>query len=280
MRNYAILSTFLFLLTSLITPLRAQDVTTLCATQTGKAAYYGDHLHGRPTASGKTYDKNKLTTAHRTLKFGSLIRVTNLRNNKTVEVVVTDRGPFPKTNEKIIDVSRAAAEAIDMIKDGVIEVKIEVLRVGYNGERCRAQGTGRDASTASLFEEPTSAGQDDLFSPAVQPEKVEIRSRSYAVTERAINYNLWGEQVELKGYGILVSESGKLEDAIQVAVQTYYKDFHQVFILADAPTENTRVFRVIVGRGSKEQALKIGEKLFSKGVRSLSLVKHKEVNKT
>ena len=91
----------------------------------GNAAYYADKLHGRPTASGELYDKNAYTTAHKTLPFGTIIKVTNLENNKTVNVKVNDRGPFQPN--KMVDLSRAAAEQIDLIKKGVVMVEIEIL---------------------------------------------------------------------------------------------------------------------------------------------------------
>ncbi len=94
-------------------------------TQTGRASYYSDALHGKKTASGEKYDRNGFTAAHRKFDFGSKVRVTNLKNGKSVIVTVTDRGPYSKT--RIIDMSRAAALEIDMIDHGVINVKIELL---------------------------------------------------------------------------------------------------------------------------------------------------------
>ncbi len=92
----------------------------------GKATYYADKYHGRTTASGELYDKKKLTAAHRTLPFGTKVKVTNLANKKSVVVTINDRGPFGK-QERIIDLSRAAAEKIDMIEAGVVEVTVEIL---------------------------------------------------------------------------------------------------------------------------------------------------------
>lgn len=92
----------------------------------GKASYYADKFHGRSTASGEKYDKTKLTAAHRNLPFGTRIRVTNLKNGKKVIARVNDRGPFVKG--RIVDLSRAAAESIDMVRDGVVSVRVEVLK--------------------------------------------------------------------------------------------------------------------------------------------------------
>jgi len=93
----------------------------------GKASYYAEKYHGRKTASGETFDMNALTAAHRTLPFGTVCRVTNLSNQKKVNVKINDRGPF--IEGRIIDLSKGAAKALDALKSGVIEVKIEILHL-------------------------------------------------------------------------------------------------------------------------------------------------------
>jgi rare lipoprotein A len=95
-------------------------------TETGMASWYGHPYHGRPAANGEIYDMEKLTAAHRTLPFGTWLRVVNLGNSKTVEVRIIDRGPF--FDGRIIDLSHAAARAIDMIGPGTARVRIEVIR--------------------------------------------------------------------------------------------------------------------------------------------------------
>ena len=94
-------------------------------TQTGKASYYGDRHHGNKTASGERFDQHALTAAHRSLPFGTRVRVTNLSNDKSVVVRINDRGPFVRG--RIIDVSRAAAERLDMLRAGVVPVRLEPL---------------------------------------------------------------------------------------------------------------------------------------------------------
>jgi rare lipoprotein A len=94
--------------------------------QTGTAVFYSDKLVGHPLTSGEKYDKNALTAAHRTLPLGTKVKVTNLKNNKSVVVRINDRGPHgPKT--EIIDLSGKAAQELDMIKDGRAKVKLEVV---------------------------------------------------------------------------------------------------------------------------------------------------------
>src|ERR1700754_3899142 len=93
--------------------------------ETGEASWYGIPYHGRRSANGEVYDMEKLTAAHRTYAFDTWLRVRNLSNDKTVVVRVTDRGPF--AHHRIIDLSRAAAREIDMLRSGVTKVQLEVI---------------------------------------------------------------------------------------------------------------------------------------------------------
>ena len=94
----------------------------------GVASYYADAYNGKKTSNGETYDMNDLTAAHRTFPYGTKVRVTNLENNKSVIVRINDRGPFKE--ERIIDVSLAAARELDLIKAGTAKVKLEVIEWG------------------------------------------------------------------------------------------------------------------------------------------------------
>ncbi len=91
----------------------------------GVASYYSDSFQGRKTASGEKYDKQKLTAAHKTLAFGTYLKVTRLDNKSSVTVKVNDRGPYIKG--RIVDLSRKAAEALNIVRDGHANVKIEVV---------------------------------------------------------------------------------------------------------------------------------------------------------
>lgn len=93
--------------------------------QTGIASWYGHPYHGRRAADGSVYDMEKLTAAHRTLAFGTRVKVERLDTHARVEVVITDRGPF--VDGRIIDLSRAAARALDMITAGIVRVRITVV---------------------------------------------------------------------------------------------------------------------------------------------------------
>jgi rare lipoprotein A len=91
----------------------------------GVASFYGRRFQGRTTASGEPYDADQLTAAHRTLPFGTRVKVTNLDNRRSVVVRVNDRGPFK--SGRIIDVSKKAADQLDFVAAGLARVKIEVV---------------------------------------------------------------------------------------------------------------------------------------------------------
>lgn len=91
----------------------------------GKASYYGSEFNGRKTANGEIYDETAMTAAHRTLPFGTVLRVTNIRNGLSVIVRINDRGPFHP--DRVLDLSKAAAEELDLIKYGVTEIESEIV---------------------------------------------------------------------------------------------------------------------------------------------------------
>ncbi len=102
--------------------------TTIAQVQTGKASFYADRFEGKPTASGQKYHHTKLTAAHKTLPFGTRVLVTNLANNQSVEVTVNDRGPY--VENRVIDLSKSAAEKLGFVNQGLADVRIEVVDAG------------------------------------------------------------------------------------------------------------------------------------------------------
>jgi len=109
----------------IVTTLPAPRTTVLTRIKSGMASWYGSVLQGHRTASGRRFDMNDLTAAHRSLPFGSLVKVTDLRNKRSVVVTITDRGVlFP---ERVIDLSWAAAKELQMVKMGVDPVRLELV---------------------------------------------------------------------------------------------------------------------------------------------------------
>ena len=129
LRALAVLAICIGACTSTTPPARTTPQPTPAAasnpagSQRGLATWYGE---SQMTASGEVFDKHKLTAAHRTLPLGSIVRVTNAHNGKSVVVRINDRGPY--SNKRIIDLSEAAARVLDMIEAGVVPVTLEVIK--------------------------------------------------------------------------------------------------------------------------------------------------------
>jgi rare lipoprotein A len=130
----------------------------------GEASWYGAPFHGRQASNGEIYDMNKLTAAHRTLPFETVVRVTNEKNGKSTVVRITDRGPF--VNNRIIDLSYAAAREIESIGPGVVPVHVEVLSAGADpaaGFFTIQVGSFRERINAERLRERLSAAYSPIF---------------------------------------------------------------------------------------------------------------------
>jgi len=122
-------------------------------THTGMASYYGKKFQGRSTASGERFNYRLLTAAHRTLPFGTLVKVTNLKSKRSVIVKINDRGPFSK--HRMIDLSRGAFAKVASIRTGTIRVKLEVI--------------GKAISKKTLLKSVKSMPVDDLLTVPQSP---------------------------------------------------------------------------------------------------------------
>ena len=186
----------------------------------GRASYYANKFNGRKTANGEIFDNRKLTGAHKTLKFNSMVRVTNLSNNRSVIIRINDRGPY--AHNRIIDLSRSAAEQIDLIKVGTAQVRIEVI--GENGK------VEADNPTPSSPTEP----------PA---EPVASTDTEAFLTGKT--YSLWGTQRYPKGLGVQVGSYEDLDNAKDLSKSILQAGFEEVYI--QVGWSNKRVYRVLVG---------------------------------
>jgi rare lipoprotein A len=125
-------------------------------TVVGLASYYGPGFHGRRTASGEIFDMHELVAAHRTLPLGTVARVTNLANGRSVVLRINDRGPYIKG--RILDVSKGAAKVLAFLRAGTTRVRIDILAVKSNPRnpwlkwRHAKRGADRPPGTADLFE--------------------------------------------------------------------------------------------------------------------------------
>ena len=133
-------------------------------TEVGYASWYGDPYHGRRAADGEIYDKNKLTAAHLTLPFGTQVKVTDLGNQRSVVVRITDRGPFVKG--RIIDLSLAGAKAIQLVGPGVSLVRLETVFTPEDadpGQFAVQVGAFRDHATAERLRETLAHRYSNAF---------------------------------------------------------------------------------------------------------------------
>jgi rare lipoprotein A len=136
-------------------------------TEEGIASWYGIPFHGRRASNGEVYDMNKLTAAHRTLPFETVVRVTNLSNGKATVVRITDRGPF--VDNRIIDLSMAAAREIDSVGAGVVPVRLEIVsaRIDPGSGFFTVQvGAFRERGNAERLRERLTASYSPIF---IQP---------------------------------------------------------------------------------------------------------------
>jgi rare lipoprotein A len=132
-------------------------------TEEGNASWYGEPFHGRRASNGEIYDMYKLTAAHRTLPFETIVRVTNLSNGRSTTVRITDRGPF--VDNRIIDLSLAAAREIELVGPGVAPVRLEVLGdVDLTAGFFTVQvGAFRDRGNAERLRERLTASYSPIF---------------------------------------------------------------------------------------------------------------------
>ncbi len=185
----------------------------------GKASYYADKLHGNETASGEKYDKFAFTAAHRTLPFGTWVRVTNLWNGKSVEVKINDRGPFGNDG-RVIDVSKQAALDLQMITAGVVDVKVEVI----------------DKSAPTTPIEKTT--EKDERSINTNNEKGVRGDNTYKINVKPTD--------GLLGYGVQVGSYADFMAVIEKLNELESKGFPDLYINT-AEVNNKRVFRIVAG---------------------------------
>jgi rare lipoprotein A len=162
----------------------------------GIASWYGKKFHGKPTSSGEIYDMNAMTAAHKTLPLPTDVRVTNLRNGKSIVVKVNDRGPF--VDNRIIDLSYSAARKLDMISAGTTFVEVEVFTGKSTGVPLIADSSGPSAvaKSAGSMANPISSA---MAEPAINTTVVRLYLQVGAFGDRLNAQKL---QEQLNGHGI------------------------------------------------------------------------------
>lgn len=222
---YFLISFLLLLITS-----NAQDTVK----QRGFASCYAEKFEGRITASGEIYDPLKLTAAHQKLNFGTFVKVTNVENNKSVIVVINDRGPY--TGNRIIDLSKKAAYKIGLIESGITEVEIEIVESSnINIESLQENLSQDDDKTEGLYYK--------LMAKKTKPGGFGIQIASYAeianlmhladIINESIKKDLIIQVVHLnqnKIYRLIIGDFKTKEDANKFKI-TLKDDYPDAFII-------------------------------------------------
>ncbi|MCB0621244.1 MAG: septal ring lytic transglycosylase RlpA family protein [Saprospiraceae bacterium] len=247
----------------------------LKAQEYGLASFYSDKFHGKPTASGELYDMNKLTAAHKTLPYGTIIEVTRLDNKKSVRVRVNDRGPY--ISGRVVDVSKKAAERLDLVADGTARVKVEVVERMTEPETPSEPVTS--TSPAAKKEENTKAAEpkkEEKVASAskteAKPAQAETRTEakpanpSPATPSRAgdavpsafelvtlQNYTPYGlYKIELRrpakeGFGVQVASLSNYDNAMREVADLQGSWFDNVLLSIEPDGSGQAVYKIILG---------------------------------
>lgn len=198
-------------------------------TQEGTASFYADKFESRPTASGEKYKHSKLTAAHKTLPFGTIVKVTNLSNQKTVEVKINDRGPY--VANRIIDLSKSAAEQLGFINQGLAEVRISILNPG--------DGKGNQYRT----------------SPGVPTGDIVSEKEYY-------DFNI--QRINPKGFGVQIGSYREIVNIVRLAenLKTSYRKKVTVRV---SIIDKEKFYKIIVGKEkNRQKAEQIMKKLIKR----------------
>ena len=266
----------------------------------GIASYYSDLFQGKPTASGELYDKDKLTAAHKTLPFGTLVKVTRLDNNKSVQVRVNDRGPF--ISGRIIELSREAASRVDLIIDGATRVKVEIVKakpsteaiaeatkpeppksfeepvakIEKKEEKKEDKKPAQTTSTASdkagklkVNEKPGKAAATTTASkPEAKPASTSVLVKSQDYTPVGL-YEIELKRPEAKGFGVQVAALTSQNALFKKIAELQGSWFDNILVNVEQGSGDAMVYKVILGTFATQGEAKVYQ---------ANLKKNKKVN--
>lgn len=254
----------------------------------GLGSYYSDLFHGKPTASGELYDKTKFTCAHKTYPFGTLLKVTRLDNNKSVQVRVNDRGPF--ISGRVVEISRAAADQISLVQDGSTRVKVELVKQTQPTEAVTETPKAAEekptvvATTAKVVEEPKKeektvktsepkaekstteksvavnkkpeAPKEEPKKPA--PTKAEKGTESKAVLVKGSEFQPYDlfeielKKPEKKGYGVQVAVLTTQEALFKKIADLQEDWFSSILVSVQKGAKGEVIYKIVLGSFATE----------------------------
>ncbi len=204
----------------------------------GYASFYANKFDGKTTASGEKYRHDHLTAAHRTLPFGTLVKVTNLANKKSVVVRINDRGPF--TEERIIDVSKSAAEILDFISQGLTEVEIEVVSEEKSILNTQSIPTPSNTPQESKVSQPASVKD-------VKPDPAITNSGASLPQISSSYYKLSSSRFSPIGFGVQIASYQETSNLLEKAAAVE-QQLRQPVTVQVVNSNGNRVYRLIVGQ--------------------------------
>ena len=285
MKTYFKLTLSIFLLFGFTVAMTAQD------DQYGQASYYSDAYHGKKTASGTKYDKNKMTCAHNDYAFGTMLKVTHLENKKSVVVKVIDRGPYIKG--RIVDLSRAAAAKIGLVEDGIAQVKIELVKskpeeltskgnktpeeyavppktrksVEETIKKGNARATDSSKSTTKAAAAAAATKKTTSKKAAAAAAKSAPKTVSKDATKRALpmmngldfkNADLFQISIlkpKKEGFGVQVASLSDYDGVLKKVAELQGKWFSQILVSTEKVDQGNDVYKIILGQfETREQA--------------------------
>ena len=246
--------------------------TPIIAQEYGVASFYSDEFHGRKTAYGDTYDKEKLTAAHKKHPYGTILKITRLDNKKSVTVKVTDKGPYIKG--RVVDVSRRAAEKLGLVKVGMAEVKVEVVNRMERSTSTVSSASKPSRSSRSAtkkvpdsFDEPVavkkpSSKKTSLTEKGATAKKTSSKksasssSKSKMVTKDYKKYGLY--KIELKkpnkaGYGVQIAAVSNYENVLKHVAELQAKWFENILVSVE-PGKGKPIYKIILGPLDNEKS--------------------------
>ncbi|MFK8005890.1 MAG: septal ring lytic transglycosylase RlpA family protein [Saprospiraceae bacterium] len=281
MKTYFKLTLSMFLLFGLTVAMTAQD------DQYGQASYYSDAYHGKKTASGAKYDKNKMTCAHNDYAYGTMLKVTHLENKKSVVVKVIDRGPYIKG--RIVDLSRAAASKIGLIQDGIAQVKIELVKtksdeltskgakkpdeyspptntrrsVEETIKKGNARATDASKSTSKVpVATKKTAPKKDVVAPKPAPTtsskgaaKMALPMMNASDFKNAELFQISILKPRKEGFGVQVASLSDYDGVLKKVAELQGKWFSNILVSTEKVDRGNNVYKIILGQfETREQA--------------------------
>lgn len=239
---------------------------TLCSafaqTEFGTASYYGIEFNGRPTASGEIYSQNKLTAAHKTLPLGTIVKVTNAQNNKSVFVKINDRGPFIKG--RIIDLSTKAADLLGYRNKGTAYVKIEIVKpdsipgdlMEASVDIAKQNGVkDYDSSSAAIKssswkEIPIVNDKSEAKSEQPQPQPItDVKeANSYGITNRSTYFIITKLDKTKSGfYGLQLGVFSDMNVIFSIIAELEAK-YNQTLLVEQEDLNGKTVYKLFIGK--------------------------------